>query len=121
MECPICHSMLDETNTCPNCGYHLVIVKESVKAVDGYGCKKKDKSIYHSKNHTYFEEVIDRPELNYDLGQYVHRYKKEDRINHKYEEVVKTFDGKVIHKDKTSLLNHRGHGNDKKRDDDNEV
>ncbi len=119
MECPICHSMLDETNTYPNCGYHLVVIKEDMKAVDGYGCKTKAYTI--QKKHTYFEEIIDHPELNYDLGQYVHRYKKEERINHKYEEVVKTFDGKVIHKDKVSLLNHQGHGNDKKRDDNNEI
>ena len=113
MKCPYCNIDLDKNNTCPNCKFHLILMEEEVKIHDGYGYKKKNRSLYHSKKHTYFEEVKKFMEWNRNRKEFVICYRKEDRLNDKYEERIKTVDGTTIVNKNESLHDHRNHGNAK--------
>ncbi|MFI3238915.1 MAG: hypothetical protein R3Y47_12965 [Lachnospiraceae bacterium] len=111
--CSECNIELNENNDCPICKKHYVFIEESISAIDGFGLKAKDPN-YKSKRHPYSVTMFERVELNRDRNLLVKRFKKEDRINNEYEEVIQTLEGEVFVNKKEPLRNHVNHGNAKK-------
>lgn len=101
---------MDENGFCPKCGKRYILISENADFRDGYILKKKDKSLYHSQNHSHYYEEKNIYELNRDRNQFVKRRKVEDRLNHKYAEDIQTLDGEIIHTCHQSILDHKNRG-----------
>ena len=101
---------------CPQCGSRFVALKDEFSIDDEqYSYKKKNKKIYKSK-HRWYETAYLRREECHDLdGEEVLRYKKEDRLNNSYMEIVWRKNGEVIHYDEGLLTDHMGHGDAKRK------
>lgn len=82
------------------------------KLINHYITQKKHNK-YLKQQHNY--------KFNNSIGEFVERYKKEDRLDDDYEEIIKTLDGKIIYYCYEPLSCHRNHGNAKKRRKINEI
>lgn len=116
MRCENCQIELNENGVCPQCGHRYILLEEHANLYEGNRLRKKDKNRYSSKKHPYYYEEMDLYELQKRLGEYVRRYKKEDRLNDMYEETVTRQNGEVIHQCKEKLSSHIKHGCAKKKD-----
>lgn len=103
---------------CPACGVlnlrfeenlaETMRVFDSMKLVHtkpGFPKKKRDRV-----------EEIQGHVLRGDTGEIVHKLRRIDRENNRYDEVVTTLDGEIIRECHETLKEHFGHGSDKKVD-----
>lgn len=116
MRCEQCNVELDEDGFCPRCGRRYIGLSEDLIPMDGYRLGKKDKAKYNSPKHPKYFDEMDLYEFNFQLGEYVRRYKKEDRLNDEYVETITRRSGEIIHQSKEKLSLHIQHGCAKKKD-----
>ncbi len=92
-----------------------VIIDEKIHALECIKIKKRDPT-FHSKGHaTEYEELRFIERFNASDGRQVEVYRKTDRANDRYIEIVKdAVTGEIITKTDELLSEHRGHGTAKK-------
>jgi len=114
--------LFPEDEKCPICGsYDRTITEAEGIILDDLGGENEDKvrgiriigddkGRYKSKNHPHYKTAFLRREWNYKRGEYVIRFKSEDRLLDEYREVVTSKDGEEILNVTEKLSKHQGHG-----------
>ena len=116
----IYNPIVDDRLPCPKCGSKNRSIQRNLNEEIKVKDLKRTKS-RHSSSGKPFRETQDGSDLHRKTGQYMKKHRLIDRDNDLYEEIIADPEtGQVIHHCKESLSKHTGHGNARKKIENNE-
>jgi len=116
----IYNSNIDERTPCPSCGskHHAIqrTIIDEINVVDITKTKSR-----HGTSGKPFRKTTDGSDLCRKTGQYMKKHQLIDRDNDLYEEIITDPETEqIIHHCKEPLSKHTGHGNARKKTENNE-
>lgn len=132
LRCEKCKTPLEyEGQECPNCHFRLVTLTETIMASEknipetlderdqrlatsgpkpGFQVRKKNKSLYHG---SLYEQITETQEIYRETGEETTVYRRINRADDLYGEVIKGPDGTIRKREGTTLHHHKGRGSAK--------